>query len=83
MTGIGGLGGGAQRHQRVQTMPTEQLKKIIAVAVASLFVRSCPARATGTTMATVIAAYAVMITELARICICSGTSPDSAASRPA
>lgn len=33
-----------------------QLKKMIAVAVASRFVRSCPARATGTTIAAMIAA---------------------------
>ena len=36
--------------------PTAQLKKISAVAVASLFVRTCRARTSGTVMATVIAA---------------------------
>ncbi|MET7419067.1 hypothetical protein [Dactylosporangium sp. NPDC005555] len=36
--------------------PTAQLKKISAVATASLLLRSCPARATGTTIAAMIAA---------------------------
>jgi hypothetical protein len=36
--------------------PTAQLKKIMAVAVASRLVRSCPARTTGTRMAMQIAA---------------------------
>jgi hypothetical protein len=37
-------------------LPTEQVKKISAVATPSLLLRNCPARVTGTMIATMIAA---------------------------